>query len=116
MMDMKSSQLPAVSATASRPTHLTVVPQMPYKCPSKQGGWTKQAPIKLGIKLTDATDPGYVHPHGYDDKVLNYEGVGGTILCRLINVRQSSQAAHTHHSNSLPFPSLPGARSESHAR
>jgi len=51
-----------------------------------------------GVELVDAADPGYFGFRGHDDKVLNYEGVGSMVPCRL-NVRglfQTSPDASPH--------------------
>ena len=60
-----------------------------YKC-TKQDEWEKSEPIEFGsIKLIDAADPAYLALPGSNEKVLDYNGVGSTILCRL-NVRRTS--------------------------
>ena len=77
-------------------TRFVLIPQTAYNCVTRQE-WVKQAPIEFGgIKLTDAEDPGYLGVSGYNDKVLDYEDVRGSILCRL-NVRQVSQTPAIHH-------------------
>ena len=98
--ERKSSQLPVFPAT----TRTELIAQTLYECSTKQDGWVKQAPIKFGgVKLTDAVDPGYLGIHGYDEKVLNYEGVGSSISCRLM-VRPTFQTPPTYR---FIFTSLP---------
>jgi hypothetical protein len=88
-------QLPMTPATTRASAHFALIPQTPFKC-MRQSGWIKQPPIKFGgVKLADAADLGYFGISDYDDKVLNYKGVGGTISCRLI-VRRTFQPSHTH--------------------
>ena len=90
--ECKSSQLRIIPTVTFGPTRLILVPQTPYKCPTAQESWTNEGPIEFGgIKLTDAANLDYLGLHGRDDKVLDYEGVRGTILCRLI-VRSTSSA------------------------
>ena len=43
------------------------------------------------IKLTDPANRTWAGTHGYGDKVLDYEGVGNSISCRM-NVRGTFQA------------------------
>lgn len=58
--------------------------QAPYECPTRQANWICQPSIEFGyVKLTDAEDPGYIDIPGHNDNVLDYEGVGSSILCRL---------------------------------
>jgi len=74
---------PVVPAVTHGSTHVALIPQIQYTC-IRQDGWIKQPPIKFGgVKLTDAADPGYLGIRNCDDKVLNYEGVGSSISCRL---------------------------------
>ena len=83
--ERKSSQLPVFPATTRNSTRAELIAQTLYECSTKQDGWVKLAPINFGgVKLTDAADPGYLGIHGYDEKVLNYEGVGSSISCRLM--------------------------------
>jgi len=94
-LNVKLSQLPATSAVTSGPTHLIMVPQTGYRCPTRQGDWVKEASIEFGgIKLTDAADRAYPGPRGHDDKVLKYKDAGSSIQCRLI-VRRSPQPSQT---------------------
>lgn len=55
--------------------------------------------------MTDAANPGYLGLRDRDDKVLNYEGVGSTILCRL-NVREIFKCPRRSTSRSLPLSVL----------
>ena len=78
-----SSQLRATSVVICGPTRLVEIPQTWYKCITKQDKW-KGEPIEFGsIKLIDAADSANLVLHNSDEKVLNYDGVGTTILCRL---------------------------------
>ena len=80
-----------------------LIPQTLYECATAQEGWVKQAPIEFGrIKLTDATNQRYPNARSDTDKVLNYEGVGSSVSCRLI-VRRTSSTPQTCH---LTFFSL----------
>ena len=91
----KQSQLPATPTTTLVPTHFIKVPQEKYRCATDQGDWEEAAPIDFGgIKLTDAANKSYHGLHGHDDEVLDYNGVGSTILCRL-TVRRTPQASQT---------------------
>ena len=79
-----SSQLRATSVVIRGPTRLVIVPQIWYKCNTKQDEWEKGKPIEFGsIKLIDAADSANLVLHDSDEKVLSYDGVGTTILCRL---------------------------------
>ena len=76
-------QPPEIPTFTFGSTQFKMILQIPYRCPTRQSGWVRRAPIEFGwIKLTDAADPRYLG----DDKVLNYQGVGSSISCRL-NVR-----------------------------
>lgn len=89
--ERKSSQFPVIPTPMRSSTGLVLIPQTPYTPATKQGGWVMQPPIEFGgIKLTDAINPMHPGAHGYDDKVLNYEGVKNSIMCRL-NVRRASK-------------------------
>ena len=80
-----------------------LIPQTLYECATTQGGWVKQAPIEFErIKLADAANQRYLNARSDTDKVLNYEGVGSSILCRLIVCRTS----HTPQTSHLTFFSL----------
>ena len=86
----KFAQLRTTSLIIRGPTRLIKVPQPWYRCPTKQDGWENGVPIEFGgIKLTDAADPAYLGLRGHADTVLNYEGVGSTVSCR-VNVRRTS--------------------------
>lgn len=80
-----------------------MVPQTWYKSVTEQGGWKEVGPIEFGgIKLIDATDPASFDLHDGNDKVLDYDGVGSTIICRL-NVCRTSKVPQTYR---LTFSSL----------
>ena len=83
-----------IFAITPGPTHVALVLQSQYVCPTKQSGWVRQAPIKFGVKLVNAANPGYLGILGHDEQVLNYDGVGSTITCRL-NVRGTVQTPST---------------------
>ena len=86
----KPSQLRATSVIIRGPTQFIKVPQTQYKCTPKQYDWEEGEPIEFGgIKLIDAANPAYLGLHGRNEKVLNYEGVGSSISCRL-NVGRTS--------------------------
>ena len=83
----KLSQLWTTSIATRGSTRLILVPQTPYRCPTRQDNWEEEAPIEFwDIKLTDAADRAYLDLDGHDDKVLDYQGVGSSISCRA-NVR-----------------------------
>jgi len=74
------------------PTCLIRVPQTWYETPARQDEWEEVAPIEFGgIKLTDAVNRARAGVQGYDDQVLDYKGVGGSVSCR-INVRWTFRA------------------------
>lgn len=109
----KLSQFPGTSAVTHSSTRLIPVPQTRYNPTAKQDDWEEVAPIEFGsIKLTDAANRTWTGPHGYDSKVLNYNGVGTTISCRM-SVRQTFQTFPRAISLSPLSHSFPGARSES---
>ena len=85
-----SSQLRATSVAIRGPTQLVKIPQTKYTCITKQDEWEKGEPIEFGsIKLIDAANSALFGLHGNNERVLNYDGVGSTILCRL-DVRRTS--------------------------
>jgi len=87
--ERKQPQPLATSVVVRGPTHLIEVPQIWYRCPTKQDIWEKVPPIEFeGIKLTDAADPVYFGLQNHDDGVLGYKGVGSSITCR-VNVRRT---------------------------
>ena len=101
--ECKSSQSPAIPIIIHDSRRVLLIPQTLYKCANLQDGWVKQAPIEFGrIKLIDAADQRYIGVHGYADKVLDYEGIGSSILCRL-SVRKTFRTPRTCH---LTFFSL----------
>jgi hypothetical protein len=109
----KSPQPPATSIVTHGPTRRVRVPQTRYRCATKQGSWEEEAPIEFGgIRLTDAADPTYTGFSGHGDKVLNHQGVGSSISCR-INVRQTFQPPRHVITHYLLFLSFPGATSRS---
>ena len=84
------SQLRVTSVVIRGPTQRVMIPQTKYKCAIKQDEWEKSESIEFGgIKLIDAADPAYLALPGSGEKVLDYNGVGSTIFCRL-NVRRTS--------------------------
>jgi len=54
-----------IRTIASGSTLFKMIQQIPYRCPTRQGGWIMRAPIKFGwIKLTYSTDPRYPQLRG----------------------------------------------------
>ena len=89
--EYKASQLRKIPAVTRGPTRLIKLPQMPYKCCIKQEDWRPEPPIEFGgIRLRDAANK-FRDLRDRNDNVLDYEGVGSSISCRL-NVRWASQA------------------------
>lgn len=61
-----------------------MVAQTTYSSVTRQRDWTRQPQIQFGwLRLTDAENPEYMGMPGHGDRVFDYEGVGGSILCRL---------------------------------
>ena len=79
------------------PTHFIKVPQMTYRCPVNQGDWEGARIEFHGIRLMDAINPNYTGLRGYGDHVLQYEGVGSTVSCRILNVRRVLQRIQAQH-------------------
>jgi hypothetical protein len=75
----------SVIAPVIRPvTQFKMILQIPYECLTRQGGWNRQPPIDFGlVRLVDAANRRYIGIPGNEDEVLDYEGVGSTITCRL---------------------------------
>ena len=105
------SQIPA-NPVGLGLTRLELVPQTWYKCRSRQEDRRECPPIEFGgIKLTDAANEAYPGLQGATEKVLNYEGVGSAITCRL-TVRRASEALQIHFSTLASLPSSLGATLE----
>ena len=103
--ECKPPQPPAFPAVTHGSTRIALVPQTPYTC-TRQDDWIQQTAIKFwGVKLTDAANPGYLGLRDFDDKVLNYEGVGSSISCRL-NVRGPFKHSRRSTSRTLPLSVL----------
>lgn len=79
-----ATEVPSVTQGSRQ---LDMIPQTVYHLSERQGPWVMQLPIEFGdVDLTDCADPWYLGIPGRDDMVLNYNGAGSTISCRL-NVR-----------------------------
>lgn len=80
-----------------------------YTCRTRQNDWTQQTPIESrGIKSTDAADLGYLDTPGFNDRVLDYEGIIGSTSCRL-SVRLAFQTLDASLHAHIPF-SVPRGR------
>ena len=108
--ECKASQLETIRAVTHGPTRLIQLPQMPYKCHTKQEDWRPEPPIEFGgIRLRDAVNK-FRDLRDRNDSVFDYGGVGSSISCRL-NVRWASQAPRVCRLT-LFLPSFPGGRSD----
>jgi len=102
------SQLPVIHTITFGSTIFKMIQQTPYRCPTRQGGWIVRAPIEFGwIKLTHAADPRYLGARGHNDKVLNYEGVGSSISCRM-NVRWTPKTPQAYQFTPPSLSQIPG--------
>jgi len=89
------------------PTIFKMILQTPYRCSVRQSGWNPQAPIECGwIKLAHAANPRYFGARGHD-KVLDYEGVGSSIFCR-INVCWTPKTPQMYQFTPSSLSQIPG--------
>ncbi|KAF9643726.1 hypothetical protein BDM02DRAFT_1359129 [Thelephora ganbajun] len=89
---VSTERIPKTSVITCDPTYLARVPQTRYICAVGQGDWEGVSIEFGGIKLKDVANPACTSLQDHDEEVLNYEGAGSTISCR-INVRSVCQSS-----------------------
>lgn len=76
--------LPMIPSLPRGPEGFKMVVQTQYSSATRQDDWTRQSPIEFGwLRLTNAENPKYMGIPGHGDRVFDYQGIGGSILCRL---------------------------------